>query len=54
MGEYGHRERGMGSELLTYHGICCQCAMLGSWIRITFMFPLDPGILTVLAKKLGI
>ena len=40
-GEYSNRERGMGSELLTYHGICFSCAMLGTqniYVSIGFWY----------------
>ena len=29
VGEHGYRERGIGSGLMTYHGICCESTMLG-------------------------
>ena len=31
IGEFGHRERGMGSELLTYHSICFDVLFLDTY-----------------------
>ena len=41
VGEHGYRERGIGSGLMTYHGICCESAMLG-YVYRTYQVKLPP------------
>ena len=52
-GGNGYRERGIGSGLMTYHGICCESAMLG-YVYRTYQVKLPhPPLPFLQSIKLG-